>query len=153
MANAKRLSGSSSFQQADYSIDRFAAAVPAGTTLEDVQDPEYFAGFIEKMRPRMRIEVLSADMQLDCELRVLTVEKTYAKVRVLAVHSEPKAVAPKKDAPKGAGEKDADLKVSFGGPSHMWRFGEDQKEPVEKGFGTKEEAEEALRNYLDRKAS
>ena len=140
-----KLRGNSSFQPADFTIPRFAAHVEAGTTLEDVKGREFFANFLPRLKPGMRVDVISKDMELDCEIRILTVEKTYATIRVLAVYSEPKEGKKTAEAEKDDGE----YKVSHA-PAHGWRFGRAKEEPVEKGFGSRKEAEDAMTAYLDK---
>lgn len=148
MANKTKLGAGAAFQPADFSIVRYAAKVPVGTSLADVTHPEFFANHLGRMRQGMRIEVMSEDMELDCELRVISVLKTGAKVRVLSVHSEPAASDRKPDEDAGGDDKDK-LTVSFGGPHHKWRYGAAGKDPLETGFGSKADAEEALAKYLE----
>lgn len=140
MNTAPKLSGRTRFQPKDFSIIRFAAVVPCGTTIEDITNPEYFANHLDRMKPGMEIAVLSDDFALDATLRVLTITKTTANVRVLNVYAEPKA-----DDAADAGDDKA-VKVSHGGPHHKWRITHGDT-VVEKGFATKEEAQTAADEY------
>lgn len=158
--NAKipKLGGGYRFQPADFTIQRFAAIVPAETTLEDVLHPEYFANHIDRMKSGMEITVLSEDNSLDLLLRVLSVTKTTASVRVLADYSKadetnarkPASKAEKADEPNGneGGKLSLDaLKVGHGGPHHKWRFIHGDK-VVEHGFASEADARAAAEAYV-----
>ncbi|RVN58498.1 hypothetical protein U8C32_02525 [Sinorhizobium medicae] len=140
MTSIQKLAGHR-FMQADYSIGRFAATVPAETTLEDVTHPEYFGNHLNSLRVGATINVLSDDHKLDCDLRVLSVTKTSAKVRVLRVYDE-------QAAPK---VKDAEISapvISHGGPVHKWRFIHNG-EVIQHGFESKDAAERAAAKYIE----
>lgn len=137
-AKAAKLPGGR-FMQADYIIGRYAAKPPTGTTLKDVLHPEYFQNELNVLRPGMRIDVLSDDFALDCELRVLTVTKTTAKCRLLRVYSD-------SDAPKVEPDAISDIDVNWGGPNHKWRFIHNGT-VIEYGFATQDEALEAAAAY------
>lgn len=127
------------FLQADYSIGRYAARPPSGTTLEDVLHPEYFQNELNVLRPGMRIEVLSDDFKLDCDLRVLTVSKTTATVRLLRLQEDD-------SANKVETGNLSDVKVGFGGPNHKWRYIH-AGSVIEHGFSTEAEAQAAADKY------
>jgi hypothetical protein len=136
-ANPK-LKGDDRFAQSDYKIGRYAARVPSGTTLAEVLHPEYFQNHLARIREGMEINVLSDDFSLDCDLRVLTVTKTTAKMRVIRNYSE--ASAPKvKAAP-------SEVEVGWAGPNHKWRFVH-AGQVIEHGFSTEEEARSAADKY------
>lgn len=140
MSDIQKL-GASRFMPADYSIGRYAATVPSETTLEDVLHPEYFANHFSVFKQGMRIDVISDDMKLDCELRVVGVSKTAAKLRVLRVYDEKKAIK----------QPTAELTppgVNHGGPHHKWRFLHGGN-VVQHGFDTKEAAEKAAEKYIE----
>ncbi|MGN6773245.1 MAG: hypothetical protein ACTHJQ_25875 [Rhizobiaceae bacterium] len=135
---APKLKGDDRFAQSDFKIGRYAAKVPTGTTLDDVMHPEYFQNHLARIRPGMEINVLSDDFTLDCDLRVLTVTKTTAKMRVIRNHSE--ADAPKmKAAP-------SEVEVGWAGPNHKWRFVH-AGQVIEHGFATEDEARNAAAKY------
>lgn len=129
------------FAQADYTIGRYAATVPAETTLQDVTHPEYFANHLNVFRVGMTIEVLSDDHKLDCTLRVLAVTKTSARFRVLRVFDE-------QSAPKVLEGEISKPTISHGGPVHKWRFIHNG-EIIQTGFETKEAAEKAAQKYFE----
>ncbi|MBL0935514.1 MAG: hypothetical protein IBJ07_12290 [Rhizobiaceae bacterium] len=140
MSKVTKLGGRERFQPADFAIGRYAAKVPDETTIADVMHPEYFCNHLASIRPGMTIDVLSDDMKLDCTLRVLSITKTTAKVRLLRLF-DPNAQAIETleiTAPK----------VSHGGPAHKWRFTHDG-EIIEMGFDSKEEAEKAAATYFE----
>lgn len=89
----------------------------------------------------MTIEVLSDDHSLDCTLRVLTVTKTSARVRVLRIYDE-------KTAPKVAKKEVTAPEVNHGGPVHKWRFIHNG-EVIQTGFETKDSAEKAATKYFE----
>ncbi|MDW9528070.1 hypothetical protein [Sinorhizobium meliloti] len=138
MSKPAKLSGGR-FQQADYSIGRYAARPPSGTTLEDVMHPEYFQNELNALKPGMLINVLSDDFALDCDVRVLTVTKTTAKVRLIRLYQEG-------EAPKVESGDVTDALVTWGGPNHKWRVIHNGT-VIEHGFSTQEEAEAAAARY------
>ncbi len=115
------------------------AEVPAGTTLEDVLTPEYWANHTARMKRGAVIEILSEDSALDCELRVLKVGPTYAHVRLLRNYVDT-AAAPV------ANSLHEDVKVSFGGKQDRWRIIH-RDAVVQSGMETKAEAEKAAEEY------
>ncbi len=129
------------FAQADYSIGRFAATVPAETTLADVTHPEFFANHLSVFRRGMTIDIISDDFKLDCTLRVLAVTKTSAAVRVLRLFDEA-------SAPEVTSTEISPPEVSFGGPHHKWRFLHGGN-VIQTGFDTKEAAEKAAEKYIE----
>lgn len=142
-SKVQKLGGGARFQPADFSIHRFAAMVPAGTTMADVLHPEFFANHLDKMRSGMEVTVLSEDYELDALLRVMTVTRSTAKVRVLAVYAGEKAE--QRPADEVTSE---DIKVSHGGPHHKWRFV--HGDYIEHGFASREDAEAASVAYLEK---
>lgn len=140
LTKTQKLVGSDRFQQADFIIGRYAAKVPAGTTLEDVLHPQYFENHLDRMRSLMEITVVSDDASLDVRLRVLTVTKTTAKLRVLDVYSG------NADAEPAKIEQDA-VTTAWAGPNHKWRVMHG-KNIIETGFTTEEEAKAAAARYV-----
>lgn len=123
------------------------ATVPAGTTLDDVTAPTYWANLAYRLKPNAIIEVISEDNALDCDLRVLEVEPTFAKVRVIRHYVE--AVAAKRAAPK---EMPADLVVDYGGKQDRWRVVH-KGEVIKAGLGTEAEANKAAEEYRSKIAA
>lgn len=131
--------GGNRFNQSDYLIGRYAARVPVGTTLEDLLHPEYWQNHLSSLRPGMVVNVLSDDLALDCDLRVLTVTKTTAKVRMIRMFEE-------KAAPRVETSALSDIEIKWAGPNHKWRFAH-AGEVIEHGFATEDEAREAAAKY------
>lgn len=132
------------FAQADYSIHRYAANVPVGTTIDDVLHPEYFGNCLDRIRPGMEITVLSEDFKLDARFRVLSTSKTTARLRLMDVYAGDQSAA------SAEGGLSADLgpaDVTWGGPNHKWRFLH-AGTIIEHGFATEGEAREAAEKYL-----
>lgn len=138
---APKLRGADRFQAADFVIGRYAAKVPSGTTLEDVLHPQYFENHFDRMRTGMEIVVLSDDFALDARLRVLSMTKTTASMRVLDVHAGGSADV------KAPGIGDDEIYVKYAGPNHKWRVMHG-KTVVEFGFATEQDAEVARQVYL-----
>jgi hypothetical protein len=140
MSQLQKLGGGGNrFNQSDYLIGRYAAKVPVGTSLDDVLHPEYWQNHLSSLRPGMEINVLSDDLALDCDLRVLTVTKTTAKMRATRVYSN-------KGEPKVAAPKLSGIEVGWGGPNHKWRFVH-AGDVIQHGFGTEDEAKAAASEY------
>jgi len=118
---------------ADYEFSRMGIWVPSGTTIEDVTNSLYFRNYAHLVKPGAEIAVLSDDFTLDVSLRVLRSEPKTVTVRLIR-NSSPAGEKPK-DLPEG-------LSAEWGGPAHRWRIVE-AGEVVEKGFGSREEAEAA----------
>jgi hypothetical protein len=131
--------GGNRFNQSDYLIGRYAARVPVGTTIEDILHPEFWQNHLSSLRPGMEINVLGDDLVLDCDLRVLTVTKTTAKMRV--IRSFDAASAPKVKSEVSG------IEVKWAGPNHKFRFVH-AGQVIEHGFATEEEAQEAADKYL-----
>jgi hypothetical protein len=133
------------FTPSDYSINRYAAQAPTGTTLEDVLHPEFFGNCLDRMRPGMEITVLSEDFALDARLRVLSTSKTTAKLRVLDVYAGKGVKSSETETPKASLDN---VEVNWGGPNHKWRFVHNGI-VVEHGFVTEGEAKEAAAKYIE----
>lgn len=135
----QKLVGSDRFQPADFLIGRYVAKVPAGTKLEEVLHPQYFENHLDRMRSLMEVIVISDDGALDARLRVMTVTKTTARMRVLEVFSGEEPEAPKVEAET--------VTVGWGGPNHKWRVLHG-KNIIETGFISEEEAKGHAAKYL-----
>lgn len=124
---------------------RMTANVPAGTTLEQVTNPGYWANHAFRLKPGTLIEVLSEDNVLDCELRVLEVAPTYAKVRVLRNYVE----TAENKAPVAAPD---DIIVDFAGKVDKWRVLQGMT-VISSGLATKDAAEKAAEEYRSKFAA
>jgi hypothetical protein len=123
------------------------AKVPAGTTLADVSEPSYWANHAFRLKPGAIIEVVAEDNSLDCDLRVLEVGQTFAKVRVIRNYVEP-AVSKKssaKEAPEG-------VSVDYGGKQDRWRVVH-KGEVIKSGLATESEAAKAAEEYRSKIAA
>lgn len=121
------------------------ASVPPGTTLEDVTTPTFWANHAYRMKAGAIIEVLSEDNVLDCELRVLEVGPTFAKVRVLRNFVEHAATRSKRTS-------DEEIVVDYGGKNDRWRVVH-RGEVVKSGLGSEAEAAKAAEEYRSKIAA
>jgi hypothetical protein len=101
------------FHNADYVRQSFRVTPPAGTTLEEMLAPDYWAHVARRMTPYDVIEVVPEDGSFYARLFVLNSDTLWAKVAVLEhvkfgeAASKPAAI----DA----------FEVKFGGPNAKWR--------------------------------
>jgi len=121
------------------------AEVPAGTTLEDVLMPEFWANHTARLKRGAVIEVLAEDNSLDCELRVLKVGQTFANVRLLRHYAGD-------DTARQPVKIQEDVKVDYGGKQDRWRVIH-RGEVVSSGLETKAEAEKAAEDYRQKIAA
>lgn len=135
-----------SMDHSHYVRIHMTAQVPAETTLADITEPTYWANHAFRLKPGAVIEVISEDNTLDCDLRVLEIGATYAKVRVLRHYVE--AAAPKKQAPKA----DEDVTVDYGGKADRWRVVH-RGEVIKSGLPTETEAAKAAEEYRSKIAA
>jgi hypothetical protein len=126
---------------------RMTAHVPAGTTLEDVTNPAFWANHAYRFKRGAFIEVLSEDNTLDCELRVLEVGPTFATVRVLRNYVPDMGT---KAAP--AARPAEDVEVNYGGKNDRWRVMH-RGEVVHSGFETRVDAAKAADEYRSKLAA
>lgn len=119
---------------------QMTASVPPGTTLEDVMTPGYWANHAYRLKRGTLIEVLSEDNSLDCQIRVLEVGQTFAKVRLLRNYTAEANAS----APVAAVEED--LEVNYGGKQDRWRVVH-RGHVVKSGFETMIEANKAADEY------
>lgn len=124
-----------------------SANVPPGTTLEDVLEPTYWANHANRLKRGAIIEILSEDSVLDCELRVLEVGPTFARVRLLRNFIAEEA--PKKRNPAPVEE---DVEVTYGGKQDRWRVVH-RGHVVRSGFETIVEANKAAEEYRGKLAA
>lgn len=123
------------------------AKVPPGTTIDDVTTPSYWANHAFRLKPGAVIEVIAEDNSLDCDLRVLEIGQTFAKVRVIRNFVEPAAA--KKAAPKDTPEG---IAVDYGGKQDRWRVVH-RGEVIKSGLPTEAEANRAAEEYRSKIAA
>lgn len=123
------------------------ADVPAGVTLADILTPAYWSNCARRLKSGALIEILSEDFTLDCQVRVLEVGPTFAKVRLIRNFVEAAAPAAAPTAVE-LGEID----VTFGGKQDGWRVLHMGK-VIKNGFATRAEAEAAAQEYRNKLAA
>lgn len=134
------------------------AAVPAGTTLEDVMTPGYWANHAYRMQRGAIIEVLSEDNTLDCQLRVLEVGPTFTKMRLLRnfvaeeIRAQAGSAASKNKSKTEKAALDDQVEVNYGGKQDRWRIVH-RGHVVKSGFETMVEANNAADEYREKLAA
>jgi len=123
-----------------------SATVPAGTSLEDVMTPTFWSHYAWRLKPNAIIEVVSEDGVLDCDLRIMEVGPTFAKVRLLRHFTE------QATAEKAAPVSLDGVEVDFGGKADRWRVVH-QGEVIKSGFATEKEAHKAAEEYRSKVAA
>lgn len=111
----------------------------AGTTMDAVLSPEYWAHYAREFRPCDRIEVIWEDMTKVADLLVLSVGTVTARVWPLTVA----------DMDPTPAQETTDHEVKWVSPTR--KFGvlrTTDKQTIRDGFGTKPEAEAWLAQYL-----
>lgn len=122
---------------AHYARLNMFAEVPAGTTLEDVLSPEFWANHVQRLKRGAIIEILSEDNALDCDVRVLKVGPTFAHIRLLRCHTD--------EVERVASEVHAEVSVNYT-KQNRWRVMHHGKVVIE-GLETKVEAEAKAEEY------
>lgn len=116
MASPK-LNGAGRFKQAEFVRHIFCATPEAGTTIEQLLKPEYWANISEQLKPGYRIEVMPEDGEFFAELVVRSCDRTSATtmpLRVVYLNALPVSVEqPSVDA-------DPEFYVKFRGPHAKW---------------------------------
>jgi hypothetical protein len=74
---------SSAIEQAQYRRQLWLALIPAGHGEKDILQPEYYAHFAKKLRPRDRIEMMTDDGNFLYDLMVTAASDNHAQVIVL----------------------------------------------------------------------
>lgn len=138
---------STAMDHSHYVRIHMSARVPPGTTIEDLLTPSYWVNHAYRLKPGALIEVLSEDNLMDCELRVLEVGPTYAKVRLLRNYVEKAAAKPAFDPAAMEG-----VKHEFANKNDKWRVVHNG-EVIKSGFGTEAEAIKAAEEYRSKLAA
>lgn len=111
----------------------FAVNAPAGTTVEDVLNPQYWAHVAAQFEPFARVEVLEESGAWMLDLLVIQAGRNWAQVHLLAKHE----LAERTEAmPKAQAHL-----VEWKGPVRKWsviRISDSQV--LQDGFGSKAEA-------------
>lgn len=128
------------FGEAEFKRHDFVADIPAGTTLEQILEPAYWAHVSKDMDPFDHIEARAEDGSWVAYLVVLFAERTYARVKL------DRAV--KIDEAIEQADKYAKHKVEWKGPHFKFaviRMSDNAK--VQDGFKTRPEADAWMRNH------
>lgn len=125
---------------AEHKRKDWVADVELGTTLEDIQNPAFWSMVSKDFDPFDTIEVRVDDGKWIAHLRVISCERTYAKVQLLRVEE---IGGNAEGSPISAKHK-----VAWKGPHLRFaviRLSDDAM--LQSGYKTREEAETWLRNY------
>jgi hypothetical protein len=138
----------SAMDHSHYVRIHMTAKVPEGTTLEDVTTPTFWVNHVYRLKPGAMIEVIGEDNSLDCDLRVLEVGPTYAKVRVLRHYVEREVAKKANPAPA----VDDGVKHEYANKTDRWRVVHNG-EVIKSGFGTEADAAKAADEYRSKIAA
>jgi hypothetical protein len=120
-------------KQADYVRNVWAATPPHGTTMAEVQAPDYWLHATRMFRPGDRIEVTPESNEWFVELLVRAKDDTGIKLAVLRSNEF--------DPPVAAPSEKAEFYAAFGG-GDKWRVVRNaDKKVVAKGYSSRAEAE------------
>jgi hypothetical protein len=136
----------SRFQEASYKINIFAAEIDAGTSVEDIMQPEYWANIASRLRPHGGDEIIAVcdDLSFRAHLFVVSAGRTWAKVCLIG---EP-LILHAKESPE-IQVADGEFAVKWAGPHDKWRVIRTvDKEVITKGHATRDAAEAAVKEYL-----
>lgn len=131
------------FKEAQFVFKTFSARPDAGTTVEDVLEPAYWANIAEQLQPATRIEVMPMDGAYFAELIVLSASRTAAVVAPLRIVHLTAA----SDAAVEQGE-DPEYSVKFRGPRKFCVMRNADNQPVIEDIDTKEQAYRELSDYV-----
>lgn len=132
------------FNSAEFRRNEWFAAPEAGTTLEQILDPDFWSHVSGRVKPLDIIEVLPEDASFYARLMVTSCSRIHAKVVVL-YHKSLVDAGVAEPTPDDAGQ----YEVKWLGPSG--KFGvlrTKDKHTVKSGFSTKPEAEIYLQDYV-----
>lgn len=121
--------GENHLKQAEYQRTVYMASPPAGTTVEQMKRPDYWANTGHLFRPGDRIEVLPEDMAFFAEFIVRDAGRLYANVHVLRNVEFDDEVKP---------IEAGDYRVQWAGPAHKFRvMRTSDNSVIQTGFSTK----------------
>ena len=128
-------------QAADHYRARYGAIADIGTTMEDLERPEYWAHVAGKLKPLDTIDVFPEDSAWFAELLVISTGTGFAKVKLLRHVSL-------EDDDVGEGDGSGITEVKWRGPHRkhcVVRLSDD--EVLRDGFSVKAEAQDWAREY------
>lgn len=125
----------------DYMRNIFAATVPTGVTLADIQDGKYWTNIAKTLHITDRIEVVSEDGSFFAELYVTSVVQSLVRVKLMR-HVDLTSVG---EIPVG---EESEFEVKFRGQiaKHTVQ-NKKTKEVIKDGFSTQAEAKQWLLSY------
>lgn len=130
-----------SFSLSEYARQSFVATPPAGTSLDDVLNENYWAHVAKKINPHDIIEIVPEDGAFYAKLIVTSRGSLWARVQKLE-HVVLGGVAPAKKP----GE---DFEIGWAGPSDKWRIvRKEDKLVVSKNFASREDADKWLGEHI-----
>lgn len=129
------------FQPREFTQIEYAALVPKGTTVEDLQERGFWAHNAAKLRPMAKIVVMTEDRLLYCELIVFATGSNWAEVRVL------KGSVIKVDHVTARGSAGDDFEIVDGGMVKQWTVVDKRNGREIKADGTLK-TQEAARLWL-----
>jgi len=141
---------SSRFKLADYKRNEFRVSPEHGTTLEDIQKPEFWSHVAAHLASFDTIEVIPEDGSFYAELLVITAGKQFATVKLLR-HVDLEGKAAKKDAPEA--QIHPDYKIEWGGVAVKHRVVRSDGEVMAEGIQKKADAEAWLQDFLTKQAA
>lgn len=120
------------------------ATVPAGTTPEQVLNPDYWAHVAARLRPLDRIEVRPEDLSFLMDLVVVSANRLQARVVQLSLATTDPVQPEEMESPP-----DAEHEVKWGGVRARFRIIRlHDKSVVRDGFETKAAAEQYLAEHI-----
>ena len=127
--------------QAEYKRQDWVVDAESGTSIQDCQDPQYWAHVCQQFKIFDRIEVRVESGEWMAEFVVLACERNWAKVEMLHFYD----LAPADKAPVSA-----KYEVTWKGPHLKWsviRIAD--REKIKDKMMSREEADSWLRQYED----
>lgn len=132
------------FQSNEYVNTDWTVTVEAGTSLEDVANPAFFANVAARLHPYDHIRVRIDTGEYYAELMVLDCGRAWAKTVVLQKH---KLVKDDQDGLVEGADKDYEVKLQ--GPHKKWCvIRRSDKEIIKEGCVSKQDANLWLSNYV-----
>lgn len=142
---------SSRFKLADYKRNEFRVSPEHGTTLEDIQKPEFWSHVAAHLASFDTIEVIPEDGSFYAELLVITAGKQFATVKLLR-HVDLEGKAAKKDLAPDT-QLHPDYKIEWKGPTAKFCVIRIDGEKMAEGLANKDEATAWLQDFLSKMAA
>ena len=145
----------SNLKKHDFAWTTYAYHVPADTPFVSLLIPETWAHVAGTLQVGDRVDCLAVDGSYDAELRVASKGDLYVKMRVLRYWDAAGAAFGQETDFASQPVSSDGYEVTWGGPNGKWRVVNPMKEVVSSltGFGSKEDAEAAMQDYLQKRAA